>query len=155
MYKPEILMVFPLDKDAIIKHISVFVPPKNNQEYYIETVALFRDEIIVDTECCYYILEKKHVDYFVDFVHDIPVRIKTKTKSGHSMSMTTDFYFPINVDYLKSTFCMPQTSLKDFMGTRYGYNPRIEKNTREFIRDMNNYYKEDNKLAKPETSQGE
>lgn len=131
------IMVLPLNKDKIILAIEAILPKEDNQRYDIPTGALCNTVMVVDMECCYCFLENRLVDGGISPVYDIPVRIITKTSSGSSIPMSPSFYMSVSIAKLIIDFTDAPISLKEFMGSRYSYNPRIERNMQEFLTDAN------------------
>ena len=130
------IMVLPLNKEKILSDLKLMVRLNENQELKIDTGALCNNLMVVDSECCYQVMEKRLVLGKVQLVYDVPVRVIKITETGRSIPMTVSFYFPITLDDLQNYTETP-ISLKEFMGSRYNYNPRISANMKDFLEDAN------------------
>ena len=106
--------------------------------------------IIVDNECCgvsttinnYYSSELNNGASFclntfdgVDFY-----KIDKITENGKSISMFPSYSFNIDIDDINNCLTGEEKSLFDFMGSRYGYNSRIDSNEMNILRLV--YHKE-------------
>lgn len=131
------LMVLPLNTDKIIAAIEQLIGKPENTEYKISQDAICEDMAVLDNECCYGYLENRVFNGAVMPVYDIGVRIVTITPEGKSFPMSNSFYFTQSLSQLKELFCKEPVSLKEFMGQRYDYNPRIKANMRNFLEDIN------------------
>lgn len=118
--------------------------------YVIDCRAIFIDEdmnTVVSQDCCYEftypmaISESGSPARFKNYF-ELPVRIKKSVPDGTGgfnckYPSAPTFYFPIPMDMLLLAYCWPATSLREFMGSRFNYNPRIEKNVKEFLKFIN------------------
>lgn len=128
-------MVKPVDKEKILKKIST-IPKQENEEFVIDVGALVGCIVIVDENCIYSFLEPRFINGNPQMVYDVPVRIKTRIEDGWSFPVAISFYYPITLEEL-CEYLKPDISLKEYMGSRYDYNPRIKINMRDFLDDMN------------------
>jgi hypothetical protein len=129
------IMIKPVDTKKMAAHIRMILNDNSTEtKYDIDKCGLVENlPVLTDDECCYTIIEKKLNNGKVAPLPEFPVTISHKTKGGWSIPMQASFYFTISADDLENDFLMSEISLKDFMGSRYKYNPRIEANTREMI----------------------
>lgn len=130
------LLVRPVSGEAIVALLNASMPCEAGTEYRVHDFGLI-ENVTLSNECIYSVNEQKVVDNNrIAFVFDAPVRIRTiDTNDCHPHSMFPDFYLPLTIETLESLAGQP-VSLKDFMGSRYNYNPRIKTNMREFIKDI-------------------
>ncbi len=137
-YTPETLMVRPIDHDKLIAHFTAFIKLKKNQVIRTSKDAITHDNVVVDNECCYSVLDKFFTCYGfnLDYAIQLPIFIDTKKKGGTSISFTPAFYINFHVKELK-TFLKKPVTLKEFMIGRFNYNPIITANTREFMEFIN------------------
>ena len=130
------IMVLPLNNEKILFALKAIIEQGENREFKIDTGALCNSAMVVDADCCYCFLENRVVLGKVQLVYDVPVRIVTIKEGGRSFPMSVSFYFPITLDDLQY-YTDAQQTLKEFMGSRHDYNPRIKNNMREFLQDAN------------------
>lgn len=129
------LMVRPINKSLILEILNGLATNKKENEEFIIDVGAYIGGIEVDSECIYSLIPKKFFNGEIRETLMVPVRVKTKKEGGYSIPMTTEFYF--DIDITTEGLLLPEVSLKDFMGSRYNYNPRIRTNMREFLEDVN------------------
>lgn len=137
-YTPENFMVNPVDEKPLLEYIESKVNQslQPSESIKIDIGAIACDNCEVSQDCIYEIANKLWVGDKPQFCFHIPVRIKTKMDGGTSHSMFPSFYFPMTFDDLKK-YTLPEVSLKEFMGGRYDYNPRISQNMRAFMKVIN------------------
>lgn len=131
-----LLKVIPIDHQKLAKHIEGIYRPEVNQVYSTEYCALVFANVMTDNECCYWFVEKKAHNCVIQFVYSVPIRVITKTDEGTFHPMTPSFYIDMSIEDLKP-FTKEEVTLREFMDRRYNYNPRIEKNMREFLKAIN------------------
>lgn len=134
-HTPETLMVQPINKALILEILNGLATDKKDNEEFVIHVGAFYKGIEVNNECIYSFLNTKFVNGQKQMMLEVPVKIKTKTERGFSTPLFTEFYFDIAID--TENLLLPPVTLKEFMGGRYNYNPRIATNTREFIKEVN------------------
>lgn len=132
MTPEEKLMVRPIDKEKLEKYFTEIFPVKENQRCRTQLFALVAENVMTDNECCYWFLDKKLHKDKVQYVDNIPVGLITKTKDGESYSMTPAYYYDMSIEELEPYF-LTEVSLKEFMKGRFNYNPRIVRNTKDFM----------------------
>lgn len=135
-YNEETLMVNPFNKENFKKYLLKYFKIENNQDFIIDSEAIIFNEttkINLDTDCCHSFLKKglnkqnSKNEYYFEF----GIRLKTEKEGTTSYQM-----FPLSVlqifesEWKKFNLLDKEISLKEFMGSRYKYNPRIERNTR-------------------------
>lgn len=130
------IMVLPLNSEKILLLLKAIIKQEENQEFKIDTGALCNNAMVVDSDCCYNILEKRVVLGKIQDVYDVPVRVIKITETGRSYPMFVSFYLPITLEDLPLYTDAP-ISLKEFMGSRHDYNPRIKANMKDFLEDAN------------------
>jgi hypothetical protein len=94
--------------------------------------------LIIDNECCgrktekqnFYISELNDgVPFCINFFSEVGFyKLDKETENGKSISMFPSYEFSIDVDDVKKCLTGEEKSLFEFMGNRYGYNPRIISN---------------------------
>lgn len=132
----EMLKVTPIDYEKLGKYLEEIYKPKPNEKYSTENCALVCENVMTDNECCYWFIEKKAHNGKIQFVYSAPVRVITTTDEGSFHPMTPSFYVDISTEEL-TPYMKDKVSLKEYMGRRYNYNPRIEKNMRDFLKEIN------------------
>jgi len=136
MLKAENVMVTLLDIEAIKKAIEKLLPLKAGDEYQVDDEALF-DNVLINQDCIYYYMCPTLADGKIQNVWHVPVRTKKKVKGGYRLSLNVEFYYSITEQQLKK-YSKKRVSLKEVMGSRYKYNPRIITNTRDFLTAVEN-----------------
>ena len=135
-YNEETLMVKPFNKENLIKYLSKYFKLENKQEFIIRSEAIIFNEnakINLDDDCCHSFLNKglNKENSKIEYYFKLGIRLKTEKEGTSSYQM-----FPISVlqifesEWEKFNLLDKEISLKEFMGNRYKYNPRIERNTR-------------------------
>jgi hypothetical protein len=140
MKNAEEFKVTPINTDLLTINLEKKIGIGFNQEFHIDKFALVSDIAETDNECVYSLLVEKYHHDKVQTVVSVPVRIKTKKKGGSSIGMVPDFYVDLSMNEIKP-YMLEQISLKEFMKGRYRYNPRIEQNEREFLKDFTDDHK--------------
>ena len=137
-YTPENFLVDPVNEELLLKHIEGIVNPslQPNESIRIDVGAIACNNCEINQDCIYEIAHKIWKDGKPVFLFNIPVRIKTKTEGGTSHSMFPSFYFQMSLEEI-DPFLLPEISLKEFMGSRFDYNPRINKNMKDFMKMIN------------------
>lgn len=143
MKTSENTMVVPYNFTKIKNEISKLINVDPGQ-IILDHGARYQKNVIVDAECCYWFIEKHLIDNKVQLVMNVPVRIKKPgdTPGSFHIPMMTEFYYPIKEDDMANYELEPIT-LREHMGQRYNYNPRITKNMREFLADVVSQVKEE------------
>lgn len=135
-YNEETLMVKPFNKENFKKYLLKYFKIENNQDFIIDSEAIIFNEtakINLDTDCCHSFLKKglNKQNYKNEYYFEFGIRLKTEKEGTTSYQM-----FPLSVlqifesEWEKFNLLDKEISLKEFMGSRYKYNPRIESNTR-------------------------
>lgn len=70
-------------------------------------------------------------------IYQLPVYINTKTENGTNISIMPSFYYFIDAELLALAYCDKPVTLREFIGNRYNYNPRISKNMNELLKQIN------------------
>ena len=137
----ETIQVVPFNQEKLSQHFSKFIQLGENQSFIIDKDSVFiseKDSLLIDSECCAGHLDKKvnPETKNIEWVATLGVRRSTKTEEGESFPMSYECY----LDVYESEFPAltdDHTSLSEFMGGRYNYNPRIVSNTREIVKLIN------------------
>ena len=132
----ETIMVRPLDRDVLLRVVEKLFKKEEGVILRTDNVALVDDNVITDNECCYEFLDKKLIGGAVVMVYTAPIYVDKKTKTGETYSSQPAFFVDFNETIFKDLFPKKKT-LKEYMDSRYNYNPRIKKNTEEFIKAYN------------------
>ena len=130
----EDITVKTVDTKKLIEFLAIEL--NNDEELYIDRFAIFEDKFGIDTDCCFWEIEAKHIDNKIQPVIEVECRIKKiKPDGGYSMRMDkADFTKAIP---LKDYFDISnEVRLIDFI--RYNYNPRIEGNQRLLMKYIKN-----------------
>jgi hypothetical protein len=143
---PETLMVQPIDAEKVAKLITESLPPlPENETYHVSPYDAFILGIgcLVDMDCCYGFL-KDQGSMFIDgkiqsvMVFDVEKRTHYTQENGlpgykgqHNVCL-----FNVGVETQLPSLVKDPVPLKEFMGRRFEYNPRVSTNTRKFIADM-------------------
>lgn len=100
--------------------------------------------LIIDSECCgrktekqnFYISELNDgVPFCINFFEEVGFyKVDEETENGKRISLFPSYEFSIDVDDVKKCLTGEEKSLFEFMGNRYGYNPRIDSNEMETLR---------------------
>jgi hypothetical protein len=101
--------------------------------------------LITDTECCgratetrcMYVSELNDGKPFeVNVIPDVGFYkvSKTNENGGFSVAMFPSYHFDIDIDDVKNCLTGEEIPLYQFMGSRYGYNPRISGNEMDFLK---------------------
>jgi len=135
------LFVRPLNREKVLELISKSITLQEDEDINVYAFdALYDDNVIIDSDCCYGILNKVWLNNQIQYAFNVRAEIRTISKTPEGLRRWTTketFLFPIGVTQeLNICFGNP-VSLKDFMGSRYNYNPRIKTNMRNFIEDAN------------------
>lgn len=111
-----------------------------NKEYAFKEVKSF----VLDNECCGKQTEKQNF-YFSELNDGVPFcanyfqevgfyEVDEETETGKRISIYPSYEFSIDVDDVIKCLTGEEKSLFEFMGNRYGYNPRIDSNEMEILR---------------------
>lgn len=141
----ETINVLPFDPEKLTKHLSNFLTLQPDESILDVKDAIYDDGIILDRDACYGFLDKRFIEGKPQIVIDIPVKISTKTENGRTIPTSPNYYFSITIDKAKE-LCSPAIPLKEYMASRFGYNPRIIANTLELIAVINDFDAEKNLL---------
>lgn len=138
---PDTILVKPFNKEKLKKHFSKFITLEVNEDFIINQEAIFLGKscnLLIDNECCAEYLENK-INISTkknELVATLGIRKSRKTDTGKSF----DMFYSTYIDVYQSEFSNltdDELSLKEFMGRRYDYNPRISKNTRGIVNLIN------------------
>lgn len=142
-HNEETLMVKPFNKENFRKYLSKYFKLENNQEFIIDSEAIIFNEnakINLDTDCCHSFLNKglNKENSKIEFYFEFGIRKETKTIGGSSYQMVAASILQIfESEWQEFNLLEPEISLKEFMGSRYKYNPRIESNTTLLLKNVN------------------
>lgn len=135
-------MVRPINEELLQNDIRELMKDTigPNESLHIRCGALAVTSVVISNkDCIYYFMEKRALKdgiyYGYDYICDIPVRTRVKTKDGEACPMLPTYYFPVSKSLLEEKYLLPAISLKEFMGERYDYNPRIKGNMRKLLND--------------------
>ena len=97
-----------------------------NQKLSTDSFAVFEDKFGIDTDCCFWELNKGHFNGKIQTVIDVECRIKNyKPDGSYSIRMDrADFVKTISLEDFLSV--SEEVNLVDFI--RFNYNPRISGN---------------------------
>jgi hypothetical protein len=143
LYTPATFMVNPIDEAKLFEFIESKVKPslQENEQITITIGALACDNCEVSQDCIYEVANKIWTGDKAVFMFHVPIRIKVLAEGGYSHSMFPSFYYPMSFEDLKP-YTLPEVSLKEFMGSRFNYNPRITKNMNVFMKMINDSFVE-------------
>ena len=128
------IIVYPINIKGLTDFITATILPIEDIEYKISYFGISLDASLeLDKECVYSLLVPRYIGGQIQKSVDIPIIICKTVERGHSTSMFPSFYFTMGMTELSSFFDKPVT-LKQFMDTRYDYNPRIKTNMRQLIK---------------------
>ena len=128
------IKVRPINQEFILDILNGLATDRQDNEEFIIQVGAMYENVEVDNDCRYRFLDNKFIDGKIQLVLTVGVCVKTKTLTGYSRGIVPQFYFDICLD--TEGLLGEEVSLKEFMGSRYNYNPRIRTNMREFIEDI-------------------
>lgn len=151
----ETLTVLPVNTEKIIKELTGNMK-KNDPPLISDKETLILNKcailqlpggfILLDNECCYQLSETrlssdKMEPEFKEWVN-LSFGIKTITGDDGKGCVTAS-YIPSAFNYTLDCktlleYCSEAISLREFMGSRYKYNPRIITNMKELIQTANN-----------------
>ena len=99
---------------------------QENQKLSADSFAVFEDKFGIDTDCCFWELNKGHFNGKIQTVIDVECRIKNyKPDGSYSIRMDkADFVKTISLEDFISV--SEEVNLVDFI--RFNYNPRISSN---------------------------
>ena len=133
----ENIMVEPINREKLTKFLNDNVGKNENQEFIIDKDSIFihnDKSLLIDNECCAGELEKTFDRLSKKFEWKVSLGIRkyTETEAGRSTPMCYEGYIDFSESELRREGLLHEKqTLKDFMGGRFGYNPRIENNTRQ------------------------
>lgn len=142
-YTEETLMVRPFNKENFKKYLLKYFELGNNQDFIIPDDAIIFNEnakIILDTDCCHSFLEKgfNKESAEIEYCFGFGVRFKTEKEGSTNYQMVSSAIIEIfQSEWEEFNLLDPEISLKEFMGSRYKYNPRIESNTALLLKNAN------------------
>lgn len=132
MLRAEDVVVTLLDIEAIKAELNKQLPPPVDIEYIIDDVALYDENVLISPDAVYYFMCPRVNNGKIENMWDVWVRLKKKVHGGTSNSLMAEFYFTITPKMMPK-FYKDVVNLKTFMGGRFNYNPRITRNTRDFL----------------------
>jgi len=145
------VMVSPINEEKALALVKLFVKEKRGQSFSTYSGALLDENVITDRECCYCFLDKHYMNGKIQIVYNIPIRIEKRTKKGRTIPLDPSFYFTIDSATFK-TILDKEVSLREYMGSRFNYNPRIVANTSDFLKLLQeNDYQPKTKKHRPIT----
>ena len=111
---------------------------EENQKLSADSFAVFEDKFGIDTDCCFWELNKGHFNGKIQTVIDVECRIKKyKPDGSYSIRMDrADFVKTISLDDFLSI--SEEVNLVDFI--RFNYNPRITGNQDLFMKYIRKTY---------------
>lgn len=118
------IKVKTVSKEKLEQYLSVELP--ETEKLYINSFAVFEDKFGIDTDCCFWELNKAHFNNKIQTVIDIECRIrKYKSDGSYTIRMDKpDFVKTISLEEYISI--SEEVNLVDFI--RFDYNPRISQN---------------------------
>lgn len=149
--KVKIIDWTPINK-AISDKVGKQVECRLGKGFIEDVEAIFNKElgyeeiksIIIDNECCgaksktenFYISDvNKGVPFTVNYFEEVGFyKVNEETENGKSIAIFPSYEFSIDVDDVKKCLTGEEKSLFEFMGNRYGYNPRIDSNEMETLK---------------------
>lgn len=143
-YTVENTMVKPLNHETLIIFLSKYFTLKEGEEFILDNDSLFFNTckvMLIDSECCSGYLEKEFnkSTKSIEWCLKIGIRRSKISNDGTtSYPMSFECYFPIfQTDLIENNLLLSEVPLKDFMGRRYNYNPRIQQNTYRVLKAIN------------------
>ena len=142
-YTADNLMVKPINQKNLNKFLKKFIKLEKNQEFSLIPEALILHEnikIICDTDACgnYINSQINKTTKISEFYIEINIGVKTHTSETSYTYRSSHSVIQIFESELeKYKILDSEISLKDFMGSRYNYNPRISSNTKILIDAVN------------------
>ena len=116
----EEIIVKTVDAKKLIDFLAIKL--NDGEELYIDKFAIFEDRFGIDTDCCFWEIESKHIDNKIQPVIEVECRIKKRTPNGYTIRMDKPDFTKLVP--LKDYFDISnEVKLIDFI--RYNYNPRI------------------------------
>lgn len=107
------------------------------ESVFEEKYGVQKRSMVIDRECCGVSTEVENI-FSSDLYDGKPFAIcllkglgffKSKDEEGNKIiAMMPSFYFDIDIDDVNNCLTGEKVSLFEFMGERYGYNPRIVSN---------------------------
>lgn len=138
------IFVLTIDKERLIEKLIEEYEYKleKNQVLRISCDAILLDNdkkptpVFVDQDCCYGFMNKHlYHNNKIQYAYFIGVHIDEKNDHGITMKNIPEFFIPLAEENFED-LSKEVLTLHEYMGTRYNYNPRIAKNTREFLTDI-------------------
>lgn len=145
-YTEDTLMVQPLDTEKILAYVSTFLPALPEDTKYRTNCAdafILKHAICLDADCCWGILSEDAT------FHDGIMQGTAICAIGTSREYIQEenglkgwcnksnlFRIPLGIITQVPNLVKDPISLREFMGRRYDYNPRIKTNMRTFLRDV-------------------
>lgn len=129
-------IILKLKQDEELKDLDMYIasydgiiliPSDKKEEGYMP--------ILIDKECCGVDSEVKNIlvegrVMCIEFLQGVGVFVKNE---GY-ISMMPKYYFDFDYDDIKKCLTGEEKELHEYMGSRYLYNPRIEKNMMDIIK---------------------
>jgi hypothetical protein len=149
------IRVYCFDEKKLLKHVYKRYRGTLGANKSIKTNAYCEGLIMatggyinVDTDSCYSysVTELRTRGNNTDIVERIAVgfRIEARTDKddgGYLVNTILRFRIMFDCADLIKNYCLPETkSLREFMGNRFNYNPRISKNGLELVKEINELY---------------
>lgn len=152
------LVVYCLDAEKLVKKISKIYPSTLGANKCIASNANCEGIIMVpggyiniNTDACYKYSDTQlrtkgnNVDVIERIAVYFSINERTATDGGGYYTNTVArFSMLFDCADLIKNYCLPASkSLREFMGSRYNYNPRISKNVAGFISEISQLVKEE------------
>lgn len=143
-------MVYPLNEAEVIKHVgNMLKMPKAFPGEYLEVsrgaiVIVKGGYLLISPDCCYQVSDTEAVGSVITETLKMAFKKGFREPTGPGAFANHPrgrFSSTFPAENIVKYFCMDPLPLKDFMGGRYNYNPRIIKNMRDviaIINDLNN-----------------
>lgn len=142
------VMVRPFNKVKLLTYLARYVDKevlKANQYFVLRDEGMLVDEdnnLVLTPDSVYSFtlpacLPAAGSPAPVKNYYQLPVYVHTKTKTGTIHKIVPTFYYFIDADLLALGYCLKPVTLREFMGSRFNYNPRISKNTQELLKQIN------------------
>lgn len=139
-YTAETLMVYPIDPEKMAKYVAdtISLPQLDKDHYYYISpyeAFMFEPMRAISSDCCWQeAFPKMVIGNYMGFAVPIVVTIKGPKGDVEKFEMYVLFH-----DLKGKPLVKEPVSLKEFMGSRYNYNPRIVANQNMFLKEINQH----------------
>jgi UTP:GlnB (protein PII) uridylyltransferase len=123
----ENIMVYEVSQKRLLKKCKITLA--DNEELIVNQIAIYKDEYIIDTDCCFHDTTNEVIKTEIKKTALIGFRIARHHKNGYTLRGAPEFYQRFFIeDLIKISKEVP---LIEFI--RYNYNPRIIANQKNFL----------------------